>query len=511
MIARTAEMPASPAVKAPRVAFYIRISTDEDHQKYSLPAQTERLEAYCTAHYGDEWEKAGLYRDTESGTHMNRPGLVDLLADAEAGKLDTLLVFRVDRLSRKVHELARMVEELTRHGVVLKSITEPFDTGNAAGKMMLQMLGVFAEFEHATIVERTKVGMEKKAREGKFVGHTVPYGYRLDESKQLVIHEEEALLIRKVFRMYADGREGADTITRNLNEAGHRRRSGRKWDRKVILSILKNPIYMGKIRWKQVVHDGHHEPIVPEEVFGKTQEILGSRTEDMSSRRRNAAERLLTGRIRCRRCRSNMVGVSTRKNGVKIPYYICTKRASTRECDQDYVRADHLEESIINDVRSILRDEQLMARVWQQANERLSAQKPDLDKEVRRVEADMQKTRATIGRYFAAFEAGDMEPAICNAKVKDLTARLEALESERKEVEASRERLELPPLDRETLEWLVEHFDQVMATGTNPQKKHLLHQLVKKVLVSDRDTIEVWYFLPEQTSVRTATNMAPRM
>ena len=114
-----------------------------------------------------------------------------------------LLVFRVDRLSRKVRELAQMVDELTKNGVALKSITEPFDTANAAGKMMLQMLGVFAEFEHATIVERTKVGMEKKAKGGKFVGGNVPYGYTLDPKKGLIINVEEALIVRKMFQIYA--------------------------------------------------------------------------------------------------------------------------------------------------------------------------------------------------------------------------------------------------------------------------------------------------------------------
>jgi site-specific DNA recombinase len=169
--------------RAPRIAFYTRISTDEDHQKYSLGAQKERLEAFCKAQWGDDWQLHKVYRDTESGTHMNRPGLEEMLYDAETRAFNTLLVFRVDRLSRKVRELAQMVDELTKNGVVLKSITEPFDTANAAGKMMLQMLGVFAEFEHATIVERTKVGMEKKAKSGNFVGGNVPYGYRLDPEK----------------------------------------------------------------------------------------------------------------------------------------------------------------------------------------------------------------------------------------------------------------------------------------------------------------------------------------
>ncbi len=137
----------SPAarVELPRVGFYTRISTDEDHQKYSLGAQKERLEAFCKAQWGDTGQLHKIYRDTESGTHMNRPGLEEMLYDAGTQAFNTLLVFRVDRLSRKVRELAQMVDELTKNGVTLKSITEPFDTSNAAGKMMLQMQDVFAE------------------------------------------------------------------------------------------------------------------------------------------------------------------------------------------------------------------------------------------------------------------------------------------------------------------------------------------------------------------------------
>ena len=141
------------------IAFYTRISTDEDHQKYSLDAQKERLEAFCKAQWDDDWRLHNLYRDTESGTHMNRPGLEEMLYDAEALAFETLPVFRVDRLSRNVRGLAQMVDELTQNGVTLKSITEPFDRSNPAGKMMLQMLSVFAEFENKTILERTKVGM----------------------------------------------------------------------------------------------------------------------------------------------------------------------------------------------------------------------------------------------------------------------------------------------------------------------------------------------------------------
>jgi len=334
-----------------KVAFYTRISTDEDHQKYSLDAQRDRLEAYCKSQYGDEWSLFKSYRDTESGTHMNRPGLEEMLYDASTKSFTVLLVFRVDRLSRKVRELAQMVDELTKVGVMLKSITEPFDTASAAGKMMLQMLGVFAEFEHATIVERTKVGMERKARNGTWVGGTVPFGYQLDPEKGLVIHEEEALLIRHIFKMYAFGREGCQSIMLKLNEAGQRKRSGRKWDRYAILQVLRNPLYVGKLRWREAIYEGHHEAIVSETLFGKAKGVLQERAEESKGRRwHRGDERLLTGVIKCAKCNSAMVGISTKKKDQRFPYYICSRRWKTHECQQEYVRADLLEQGILGDV-----------------------------------------------------------------------------------------------------------------------------------------------------------------
>lgn len=269
------------------------------------------MEAFCKAQYGDDWKLHKLYRDTESGTHMNRPGLEEMLFDAGAKTFDTLLVFRVDRLSRKVRELDLMVDDLTNNGIALKSITEPFDTANAAGKMMLQMLGVFAEFEHATIVERTKVGMEKKAKGGKFVGGNVPYGFLLDPEKGLVVKEDEALIVRKMFQLYSFGKEGSSAICIQLNDAGNRNRNGRKWGRRVMLHMLSNPVYIGKIRWREVTYEGHHDPIVSVLVFEKAQQVLAARHEEASGRRfRNGSERLLTGIMQCAKCGSHMFGTS---------------------------------------------------------------------------------------------------------------------------------------------------------------------------------------------------------
>ncbi len=191
-----------------------------------------------------------------------------------------------------------------------------------------------------------------------------------------------------------------------------------------------------------------------------------ARHEELKGRQFHTGdERLLTGIIKCAKYKSHIFGASGTKNGVLRPYYVCSKRFNYHECQQDYLRGDLLEAAIIEDVKSIFRDEQFMARLWEEANKRLGAEKPDLEKEIARVDGLMAKTQGTIDRYFEAFEAGTLKAELCNEKV--------------------------------------------MAEGPNPKKKHLLRHMVKKVLIHDRRTIEVWYGLPNQASDRTAGHLAP--
>jgi chromosome segregation ATPase len=167
------------------------------------------------------------------------------------------------------------------------------------------------------------------------------------------------------------------------------------------------------------------------------------------------------------------------------------------------VRADLLESAILQDIKAMFRNEQFMAHIWEEANRRLCAEKPSVDREIGSVETQITRARATIDRYFDAFEAQTMKPEVCTHKVDNLNARIEELEAEKQDLEERRKCLEIPAIDREMLSDLLDNFEEVMAEGTNPQKKDLLRQLVKKVLVHDRRTIEIWYALPNQASVRT--------
>jgi site-specific DNA recombinase len=220
----------------------------------------------------------------------------------------------VDRLSWKVRQLAQLAEELDALNVVLRSATEPFDTGSAAGRMMLQMLAVFAEFEHATIVDRVTAGIERRAKEGRWFGGRPPFGYAFSNVERVLVPDPvKAPVVRRVFDLYARKRLGTRTIAQHLARRGRARAVGRVGASGGALDH-QQPTYVGKIRWRDKVFDGVHEPIVDEFTFAKAQAILAERGEH-ARRRGNASDFILPGLLRCGKCGKAYIGISANGNG----------------------------------------------------------------------------------------------------------------------------------------------------------------------------------------------------
>lgn len=491
-----------------RVGFYTRISTDEDHQKYSLDAQRDRLEAYCISQY-EEYKVVKVFRDASSGTNMNRAGLEEMLNAAENKLFDVLIVFRVDRLSRNVRQLAQMVETLTEYGVVLRSSTEPFDTSNSAGKMMLQMLGVFAEFEHATIVERTKAGMERKARNGEWCGGFVLYGYQKVKG-EIFIEEEEAAIVRRIFRNYVHGKKGATKIFKELNEAGLRKRSGIMWENRAIINMLKNPFYTGVIKWNDSIFEGKHEGIISNEIFDKTQKILAKRNTQSNGKRFSInSDFVLTGLIFCGKCGKGLVGRSAQRNGHRHRYYACANRSYHRGCDLPYIRADIVEELAMKELKVIFKNPELLQKIWEKVEKQLALKLPDKDKELEKINTDIDNTKSALDRYFVAFETGTLKAETLRDKMEELDLKLQQLEEEKVNLDGQIDKLKLKELNLLVIKEYVETFEIVMANGPNEKKKHLLKMLVEKVLVHNKDRFEFEFCLHDGSSMENALKNIP--
>jgi site-specific DNA recombinase len=273
-----------------RIATYTRISTDEEHQPYSLEAQAKRLSAYAESQ--DRWQITRRFSDQMSGATVERPGLKRALAEAEAKRFDLLLVYRVDRLSRSVRGLAQILEQLDEAGVLFRSATEPFDTATSAGRMMVQMLGVFAEFERATITDRVIAGMERKAARGEWTGGSVPFGYRLDAQRRFLLPDtHEAPVVQQIFRRYGERLHGSAAIARWLTERGYRTKHGKPFNAPAVLTILRNRAYLGEIYFRGRHYPAPHPPLVDQQAFARVGQLLEERGEDVSLRRSGATSR----------------------------------------------------------------------------------------------------------------------------------------------------------------------------------------------------------------------------
>ncbi len=478
-----------------RVAVYTRASTDEAHQPYSLEAQAKRLDAYVVSQ-GD-WELVRSFSDRISGATLERPALTKALREARAGRFDLLLVYRVDRLARSVRGLAQILEELDTAGVAFRSATEPFDTATPAGRMMVQMLGVFAEFERATIIDRVIAGMERKAAKGGWCGGTIPYGYKLD-GDFLVVNEDQAPLVAAIFDRYTRRREGAKAIANWLNERGHRTRSGRPWSHASVITVLRNRVYVGQVHFRGAYHEAPHPPLVDADTFGKAQAILDDRGEHISKRASNSSDYLLGGLIVCTACGKRYVGNAAHGRRYRYSYYTCFSRHryGPDSCDSERLPAKELDEAVLDALVETYEPHDLLDRIAGDAAARQQAARERQQGELAVVESELAKAEQAVERYLLAFEVGSLPEAQCGERVRTLGAKIAELRDRRTELAEALEGGDLRP---PTAQQIANTRQQVLGAidnGTDRQRKILLQALVHEVRVHGRGRVLPTFRVP---------------
>ena len=245
---------------------YIRVSTDEQAESgYGLPLQRERITAQIAA---KGWELYKVYEDGgQSGGSLERPALNAMLADISAGKLQAVVVYKLDRLSRKQRDTMYLIEDVfLRLGVELVSITESLDTSSPAGRAMIGMLSVFAQLERDTITERMSGGRKQKAKAGGYAGGCAAIGYRAERGKkELCEDKEKAATVRRVFEIYETART-LQQIADRLNAEGHTTKRGAKFTPMQVSRILnRRDLYNGVYTYRGITADGKHAAILKKE------------------------------------------------------------------------------------------------------------------------------------------------------------------------------------------------------------------------------------------------------
>ena len=365
-----------------KVALYTRVSTeDQAREGFSLEVQRNYLLQYAKNFGWDVFcsmSGRDVYMDDGySGGNMDRPALKRLLLDARNKQFDLVLVYKQDRLSRRLKDLLGLLEEIDSLGIGYKSATEPFDTTSSAGKMAIQMLGSCAEFERSRLVERVFPGMVVGVKRGHWQGaRYAPYGYRYNkDAKKLEVHPEEARIIKEIFSMYLGGKSTSQ-IAGHYYNLGIPSRQGGRFYGKFISDILHSKVYLGMIVWNKRHYDtkkktrngegkgyryvnndpskvievpNAHEPIITQEMHDAAQKLLARNRTNAVVRFKNNVYHL-SGVLKCNDCGRNYRGLTLTVNHrtkMRRPWYCCSSMGvSYVKCNNKSVTADAINKQV---------------------------------------------------------------------------------------------------------------------------------------------------------------------
>jgi site-specific DNA recombinase len=366
------------AVRAPvrkiRCAVYTRKSTEEglEMEFNSLDAQREACEAYVASQRAEGWLLlSDRYDDGGfSGGTLERPALKRLRRDIEAGGVDVVVVYKIDRLSRSLMDFSRLVEVFDRHNVTFVSITQSFNTTTSMGRLTLNVLLSFAHFEREVIGERIRDKFAASRRKGMWMGGWAPLGYEVRDRK-LVVNEEDAKLVRSIFERFL--KTGSATIlARQLVQEGVRNKYGKLVDKGMLYKLLHNPVYVGEAVHKGVSYPGEHDAILDRKTWDKVQAHLQSDPRKRSAAARSQTPALLKGII-YGPDGAAMSPSHTRRKGRLYRYYVSQTILKLARTDMPVGRvpAAEVETIVIDQVRILLRSPEIIVRTWRQARETL--------------------------------------------------------------------------------------------------------------------------------------------
>ncbi|MHB9036314.1 MAG: recombinase family protein [Armatimonadota bacterium] len=376
-----------PAPFTPKVrcAIYVRKSTEENLNTdfNSLDAQREACESYVQSRKHEGWIVLPTdYSDAGfTGANTERPALQRLLADIEAGKIDVILTYKIDRLSRSLLDFARLVELFEQHNVSFVSVTQSFDSSTSMGRLTVNILMSFSQYEREIIGERIRDKVAAAKRRGKFTGGTPPLGYDVDsEKRRLVVNECEATTVKFVFKRFAE-LGSALRVAKELNDEGITTKSwmtkhgafreGKIWHKMHIYRMLHNRTYLGEVIHKDNTYPGEHEAIISKSVWDRAHAVIAENTRVQRKHARTKAPALLRGVIRCGACDRAMSPVSTQSNGKYYHYYNCGKASKHGHaaCPVGSVSAGEIEGAVMAQLRTVLRTPEMVAQTYLAARE----------------------------------------------------------------------------------------------------------------------------------------------
>ncbi|WP_195959365.1 recombinase family protein [Clostridium saudiense] len=503
-----------------RLALYTRVSTIEQSEEgYSIDEQERLLRSWAEK---NNYEVYKCYSDRGiSGKDIkNRPALKELLKDAEEKKFDMVISWKINRISRKLADVLKIVDILEKNDITFKSYSEPFETDTPAGKMQFQMMALIGEFERGTIAQNVKMGMCAKAKSGEWCGGRV-LGYDLvpidsqegakRKKNRLTINEKEAEAVRFIFNEYVNGK-GYKAITNQLNKLGYKTKKGNDFSVGSIREILTNPVYIGKVRynvrqnWSEkrrrninanpIITDGIHEPIIDEGLWDKVQAIMESKKGKPS--RIYDGEYPLTGILRCPKCGAGMViSRTTNKlaDGTKkrIAYYCCGawKNKGTSVCNSNTIRVDKANEYVFTKISELLSNEKMVETIVNNINKERHKKINPAKKELERIDKELERIDRKKTKLFEAYEEEIISKEEFKERKDELNKRAKSLQEEKEPLLVTLSDDVSEEIPYGFIKSILENFSKVLTeSATREQQKKLLHMIISEITINETREID---------------------
>ena len=471
-----------------KVAIYVRVSTKEQAEEgYSIGEQLERLRKFCDA---KGWIVAEEYVDAGfSGATLERPAMQRLMKDCNAKKVDMVLVYKLDRLSRKQRDTLYLIEDVfNKQGIGFTSMQENIDTSTPYGLVIVGVLSAFSQLERSVIAERMAMGREARAEEGLWHGggHD-PIGYDYIDG-QLVINEYEAMQVRKIYDMFESGASICEM--RNYMHSRFTNKHGSWHSHSAIYSVLETPVVAGRIKFKDVYVEGKHEPIIPIERFERVQALMKERRKGLTASQKNPFKRtsLLGGLLWCGNCGARYfitTIASGRKDETKkkLRYYACYSRRKVHKamimdenCKNITIREEEMNKIIIDQILQL----QLVPDTIDDIVEAKDTKK---DREV--IDARIKELNNQTQKLMELYTLGSIPIDMISEKMNDINKEIDALEEEKICLEDA----VITP--QEAKERLID-ARRIFEEGTFEEQVALIRFLIQQIILYD-DKVEIYW------------------
>lgn len=475
-----------------RCAIYTRKSTEEGLEQAfnTLDAQRDAAEAYIRSQREEGWVVVpDRYDDGGfTGANMDRPALQKLLQDAREGLIDCVMVYKVDRLTRSLLDFARIMDVLDKHGVSFVSVTQQFNTTGSLGRLTLNILLSFAQFEREMIAERTKDKMSAARRKGRWVGGIPMLGYDLsDKGAALVVNADEAVRVRAIFDLYLE-HGSLIPVVQELDRRGWRMKEwttrkgtpagGHEFTKNRLYNLLTNMVYVGKVDYGGQVYEGEHEAVVDATIWQTVQDRLRYNSKTGGRQIRNKYGAVLKGILQCGSCSAGMVHTYTQKTPNKLyRYYVCVNahQKGYNKCQTRSVSAPVIEQAVVDQIRGIAANPEVVGEVVRQLDEQRSAGVDGLEREKRVIEKELQR----LGEEIASLVRTTGK--LATDRMAELQDRVLVLERQLREVRHQLAESVGQTVDAASVRKTLREFDSIWSEMTPREQEKFVKTLVERV------------------------------